>query len=96
MATTISQRQLRNESGEIMRRIERGESFTVTRNGTPVADLVPHVLTDTAPQRFVEVETIAAGATALPNWRADLFADELQDLDQAVDDSDIDRWKSAR
>lgn len=95
MATTISQRQLRNESGEIMRRIERGESFTVTRNGIPVADLVPHVATDTAPPRFVGVATIAAGATALPIWRAGLFADQLQDLDQAVDDGDIDRWNAA-
>jgi antitoxin (DNA-binding transcriptional repressor) of toxin-antitoxin stability system len=25
-----------------MRRVERGESFTVTRNGKPIADLVPH------------------------------------------------------
>jgi prevent-host-death family protein len=93
--TLISQRELRNDSGEIMRRVERGESFTVTRNGTPVADLVPHVSAPTAPPRFVAVETIAAGATALPNWRADLFADELQDLDNAVDDGDIDRWNAA-
>ncbi|WP_297543437.1 hypothetical protein [Amycolatopsis sp.] len=29
-----------------MRRVEAGESFTVTRNGKPVADLVPHQATD--------------------------------------------------
>jgi prevent-host-death family protein len=38
----IPQRQLRNDSGEIMRRVEAGESFVITRNGKPVADLVPH------------------------------------------------------
>ncbi len=37
----ITQRQLRNESGEIMRELDRGESFLVTRNGTPVGELVP-------------------------------------------------------
>lgn len=40
--TVIGQRELRNDNGEIVRRVEAGESFTVTRNGKPVADLVPH------------------------------------------------------
>jgi prevent-host-death family protein len=39
---SISQRELRNDNAEIMRRVEAGESFVVTRNGKPVADLVPH------------------------------------------------------
>lgn len=38
----IGQRELRNDNAEIMRRVEAGESFTVTRNGKPIADLVPH------------------------------------------------------
>lgn len=42
MSETISQRELRNDNAEIMRRVEAGESFVVTRNGKPVADLVPH------------------------------------------------------
>lgn len=37
----ISQRQLRNDSGEIMRDLDRGESFIVTRNGSPVGELRP-------------------------------------------------------
>lgn len=37
----ITQRQLRNESGEIMRELDRGESFLVTRNGAPVGELRP-------------------------------------------------------
>ena len=41
-ARTISQRELRNDNAEIMRQVEAGESFVVTRNGKPVADLVPH------------------------------------------------------
>lgn len=38
----IGQRELRNDNAEIMRRVEAGERFTVTRNGKPVADLIPH------------------------------------------------------
>jgi hypothetical protein len=45
---TISQRELRNDSGAIMRALDRGEVFLVTRNGFPVGELRP------ARRRFVE------------------------------------------
>jgi prevent-host-death family protein len=45
MPETIGQRQLRNDNAEIMRRVEAGESFVVTRNGKPIADIVPHAPT---------------------------------------------------
>jgi prevent-host-death family protein len=38
---TISHRELRNQSGRILRAVAAGESYTVTNNGTPVAKLVP-------------------------------------------------------
>jgi len=41
MARDITQRQLRNDSGEIMRGLDRGESFVVTRHGVPVGELTP-------------------------------------------------------
>lgn len=41
MPRTISQRELRNDSGAIMRAVEAGESFIVTRNGVPLAELTP-------------------------------------------------------
>lgn len=41
MAREITQRELRNDSGEIMRCLDRGETFVVTRNGVPVGELVP-------------------------------------------------------
>lgn len=41
MGQVIGQRELRNENAEIMRRVEAGESFTITRNGRPIADLIP-------------------------------------------------------
>jgi len=94
--TTISQRELRNDSGAIMRRVEQGESFTVTRNGAPVADLIPHDNTKgTRPQRFVPVDRIASGIAALPSWGVDRFAGELRELDDAIDDRDVDRWNAA-
>lgn len=37
----ITQRQLRNDSGEIMRGLDAGESFVVTRNGVAVGELSP-------------------------------------------------------
>jgi len=41
VSSEISQRELRNNSGEIMRRLDRGEAFIVTRNGVPVGELLP-------------------------------------------------------
>jgi prevent-host-death family protein len=38
---SITHRELRNRSGEILRRVEAGESFEVTNNGRPAAMLVP-------------------------------------------------------
>ena len=40
-AREITQRELRNKSGEIMRALDRGETFVVTRNGVPVGELTP-------------------------------------------------------
>jgi antitoxin (DNA-binding transcriptional repressor) of toxin-antitoxin stability system len=37
----ITQRQLRNESGEVMRALDAGESFVVTRHGVGVGELTP-------------------------------------------------------
>ncbi len=37
----ISVRELRNNGGQILDRVEGGESVTVTRDGTPVAVLSP-------------------------------------------------------
>jgi prevent-host-death family protein len=41
MGTTIPQKELRNNVGEILRRAEAGEEFTVTVAGRPVARLGP-------------------------------------------------------
>jgi prevent-host-death family protein len=95
MGATISQRELRNDSGAIMRRVEQGESFVVTRNGVPVADLLPHDASRTrGPQRFVPVDTIADGVAEMAIWGIDRFQREFAELDELLDDRDVDRWSS--
>lgn len=39
--TTIPQKELRNNIGEVLRRAEAGERFTITVSGRPVAQLGP-------------------------------------------------------
>jgi len=41
MNREISQRELRNDSAEVLRAVKDGECITVTSNGVPVAELVP-------------------------------------------------------
>lgn len=39
--TIIPQRELRNDISSVLRRAENGESFTITVNGKPIAELGP-------------------------------------------------------
>jgi len=41
LGRTISHRELRNNSGEVLRAVAAGETFIVTNNGEPVAELGP-------------------------------------------------------
>jgi prevent-host-death family protein len=51
---TIGQRELRNDNAKIMREVEEGQSFVITRNGKPVADLVPHITKRVTVREFQE------------------------------------------
>ena len=42
MTRKLTQRELRNNSGEMMRALDAGEDFVVTRNGKPVGELRPY------------------------------------------------------
>jgi prevent-host-death family protein len=80
MAREITQRELRNDSGEIMRRVDQGETFVVTRNGVPVGELAPR-----RRLRFVAAEAVlalfrSAPATSYERFRADLDAIADQDV----------------
>jgi prevent-host-death family protein len=76
---TITQRELRNDSGAILREVQAGEHIVVTRNGTPVAELRP-----LSPRAYVPRATVAAAAATAPRIDADRFG---TDLDAAVDQS---------
>lgn len=41
MSVSVSIRDLRNDGGRVLDRVERGEIITITRNGRPVAELRP-------------------------------------------------------
>jgi prevent-host-death family protein len=73
----ITQRQLRNDSGEIMRELDRGESFLVTRNGTPVGELRP-----IRRRRFVPAELAIAAFSGIGKIDRERFR---ADIDRAVD-----------
>jgi prevent-host-death family protein len=72
MPESITQTELRNDSGEIMRRLDQGESFIVTRNGVPVGELTPL-------RRYWFVNAAAAVAVfrAAPSIDADRFRADL-------------------
>ena len=80
MTRTISQRELRNDSGAIMRALDRGEVFLVTRNGIPVGELRP------ARRRFVSRDLLREAFANAPRIDAERFRDELDAvLDQTVE-----------
>lgn len=81
MGQEITQRELRNDSGEIMRRLDAGEAFVVTRHGVPVGELSP-----LRRHRFVAAEAAVALFRSAPpvdhrRFREDL--DRLADPDAA-------------
>jgi antitoxin (DNA-binding transcriptional repressor) of toxin-antitoxin stability system len=77
MAREITQRELRNDSGEIMRALDRGEAFVVTRNGVAVGELVP-----LRRRQFVAVDAALAAFAGAPRVDAAQFR---ADIDRLVD-----------
>jgi prevent-host-death family protein len=78
---TIPQKELRNNIGEVLRRAEAGEDFTITVSGRPAAHLGP-----AAPQQWISgarlraiwatppPETLAQDLERLPGSLVDPFA----------------------
>ncbi|GBE63904.1 hypothetical protein MFM001_03660 [Mycobacterium sp. MFM001] len=72
MTREITQRELRNNSGEIMRQLDQGASFVVTRSGVPVGELSP-----LRRNRFVSAETAVAAFRGAPRVEFDRFRADL-------------------
>ena len=75
MDRTITQRELRNGSGEIMRRLDDGESFVVTRNGVPVGELTPM-----RRLRFVTAESVTEIFRNAPGVDVQQFRRDLDEI----------------
>jgi antitoxin (DNA-binding transcriptional repressor) of toxin-antitoxin stability system len=73
----ISQRELRNDSGRIMRALDDGQTFVVTRSGQPVGELRP-----LRRHRFVDAAAVTEAFRHAPriDWRA-----MREDIDAVVD-----------
>jgi prevent-host-death family protein len=72
----VAVRELRNHGGEILDRVARGESLTVTKDGHPVAELRP-----------LERRPLPAGLL-LERWRSVPAVDPVQlraDIDSVLD-----------
>lgn len=90
MNTEIQQSELRNENAAIMRRVASGESFTVTVNGRPVADVVPHQR-DTGRRRFVPAAEVAnmSETSPLTKQQAESW---LRDIREGREEEPEDPW----
>jgi len=81
MLAEISQRDLRLRSKDIMDAVERGESFTITRDGRPMGQLIP------LRHRFVSRERFVSLSEHVPAADLERFrADQAVWLDPEADD----------
>ena len=79
MAKTIPQRELRNDNARVIEAVAAGESFVVTRNGVPVAELRP---IQRMRRSFVPKAELVTLAAAGPHVDPAQFR---ADLDRAID-----------
>lgn len=76
MARTIPQRELRNQNAKLMDAVAAGETFVVTRNGEPVAELRP---VRAVRKTFITRADLASGSVRID---PDAFR---SDLDSSID-----------
>jgi prevent-host-death family protein len=86
MATTIPQRELRNQAGAVLRRAEQGERFTITVDGRPVAELGP-LAGARAPASPESFATLVRETPVDAGFAADIRA--MREEDEAVT---VDPW----
>ncbi len=74
----VSVRDLRNHGGRVLDRVARGESVTVTKDGSPIAELRP------VPRTGLAAAELIARARILPHVDPDRLRD---DIDAVLDQS---------
>lgn len=75
MQATLTQRELRNESGRVMREVASGATFIVTSNGRPVAELSP--IEDTW---FSNTAVVLSRFSGVPAVDGDTFKTDIDDF----------------
>jgi prevent-host-death family protein len=80
--TDIPLRELRNHTSEVLRRVEDGESMTVTVSGRPVAQLVP------LPRRRRFISWSQFQALHADNAADRQLLDELHEIDPPQEEQD--------
>lgn len=84
MTRKLTQRELRNDSGEVMRALDAGEDFIVTRNGKPVGELRPYKR-----RQFVPTDVLIDALKDAPS----IDYEELRaDIDRYVDQDPTPRY----
>jgi antitoxin (DNA-binding transcriptional repressor) of toxin-antitoxin stability system len=73
----LTQRELRNDSGRVMRALDRGKAFIVTRNGVPVGELIP-----LRARVFVPTDAVLAAFAGAPRIASRRFR---KDVDRLID-----------
>jgi prevent-host-death family protein len=82
MIKTIAQRELRNDNAKVIEAVTFGETFIVTRNGEPVAELRP---LRAGRRRFITRDEVAVLARAGVRIDRDRFRADLDDvIDQGL------------
>jgi prevent-host-death family protein len=79
MTRTIAQRELRNDNAKIIDAVTAGETFVVTRNGEPVAELLP---IRSGRRTFISRQDVEALAKAGVRIDPNRFR---KDLDRVID-----------
>jgi prevent-host-death family protein len=79
MTKTIPQRELRNENARVIDAVAAGETFLITRNGEPVAELRP---VRSGRRTFISREEVSELAAARVRIDRHQFR---ADLDQVID-----------
>lgn len=82
--TVIPERDLHNHNARIIERAMAGDSFTVTRDGVPVADVTPHEA-QTGPSQVVPTATLGDFLTPT-GVDVDGWLDDIRGSDEFMTD----------
>lgn len=88
MKRTITQRELRNDSGAVLREVRAGNTVVVSRNGEPVAELRPVPGRTFVPRQVVFSARASSSHVNYERFRDDLdrVADQSVAAEEPVDD----------